>query len=482
MSYTLHIHGHSCCEVRGDTFSFICDPWLLGSAYWRSWWNFPKSESLDQLIDLWNIKKSLYIYITHQHWDHFHGPTLRRISKYCKNATFIIPQTPEPRIKDDLFNILPNAKIIELIHAKTYRFNEIYLKSFQTGPITSDSVIAIYDENFCVLNMNDAKLMPLSLGHLNKIIPNPDITLRSHSSANSRCCKRDVFGNKRTDIIDKTRFEYTKEFLDSCYLSNAKIAIPFASNMVHLHEETEKYNKVCNFSDYVENDFKKLRMKYKGMDCKMLLPGENINLANFKINTDKTLREKIYTTDRQDLIQEIKVAKQNLINRQKELERNTVSKDKLINKFFKYIIENTPLLFKLYLSDYIHIISFSENSKKIFKLNFKNNQVEEVRKITKQKNIVTIKVKSYVLNDVCKHKNYNSLGISKRLEIRSQKGNLRYEIFNMLCNSIESGGPIPIKNLISKSYLFRWLRRFREIIDLCIFLISKLSKKSFFRL
>lgn len=482
MSNKLYVHGHSCCEIRGNQFSFICDPWLIGSAYWRSWWNFPKSESLDELLDIWNSKKNTYIYITHQHWDHFHGPTLRRISKNCKNAIFIIPKTPEPRIKNDLMKVIPKAKIIELIHAKTYRFNEIYLKSFQTGPITSDSAIAIYDKNFCVLNMNDAKLMPLSLRHLTNIIPNPDITLRSHSSANSRCCKRDIFGNIRTDLIDKTRLEYTKEFLDSCYLSKAKIAIPFASNMVHLHEETEKYNELCNFSDYVEKDFLAFREKYKGMDCRMLLPGENIDLSNFKITIDQKLREKIFNTDRHVLIQEIKDSKQDLIGKQKKLERSTVSSHKLVKKFFNQIIHNTPLVLKFYLSEYIHIISVSENENIIYKLDFKNKKVEEVRNISKSKNNVLIKVKSYILNDVCIQKNYNSLGISKRLEIRTQPGNLRYEVFNMLCNSIESGGPIPLKNFLSKEFTLMWLRRFREIIDLLIFFLSKLRKKSFFKL
>ena len=75
----LHIHGHSCCELRGENIALICDPWLLGSCYWRSWWNFPEQSNLDELIQIWIEKKELYVYLTHIHWDHFHGPSLRKL-------------------------------------------------------------------------------------------------------------------------------------------------------------------------------------------------------------------------------------------------------------------------------------------------------------------------------------------------------------------------------------------------------------------
>ena len=64
-SSELHIHGHSCLEIRTEKVTLICDPWLVGSTYWRSWWNFPKSPDLDSLLDLWSEKDNLFIYITH---------------------------------------------------------------------------------------------------------------------------------------------------------------------------------------------------------------------------------------------------------------------------------------------------------------------------------------------------------------------------------------------------------------------------------
>ena len=52
--------------------------------------------------------------------------------------------------------------------------------------------------------MNDAKIMKLSLAHLMSIIEKPNYVLRSHSSANARCCFRDLDGNLPKINTDKS--------------------------------------------------------------------------------------------------------------------------------------------------------------------------------------------------------------------------------------------------------------------------------------
>ena len=139
----LMIHGHSCCEIKGKNYSIICDPWLVGSAYWRSWFNFPCSPNFDSLIKRWSSQKLIYFYITHLHWDHFHGPTLKKIiGSSPKNYKFLIPKTPELRLKSDLESIVGKNQIIELVHGKKYNLiDEISILSFQTGPFFADSIL-----------------------------------------------------------------------------------------------------------------------------------------------------------------------------------------------------------------------------------------------------------------------------------------------------------------------------------------------------
>ena len=71
------IISHACSKIEYSNKKLITDPWIIGSCYWRSWWNFPevKRELLDDNLN------ADYIYITHVHWDHWHGPTLKKFSR-----------------------------------------------------------------------------------------------------------------------------------------------------------------------------------------------------------------------------------------------------------------------------------------------------------------------------------------------------------------------------------------------------------------
>ena len=70
------ILGHACLLVKSKTHSIIVDPWLLGSCYWRSWWNFPGA-----VFDEEELAQVDALIISRVHWDHWHGPTLKRFFK-----------------------------------------------------------------------------------------------------------------------------------------------------------------------------------------------------------------------------------------------------------------------------------------------------------------------------------------------------------------------------------------------------------------
>ena len=81
-NYFIKVHGHSCLEFRSNETCIIFDPWLSSSAYWRSWWNFPGQPPLSLLLRIF-LAVMRYLFLTHLHWDHFHGPTLKKyISKF----------------------------------------------------------------------------------------------------------------------------------------------------------------------------------------------------------------------------------------------------------------------------------------------------------------------------------------------------------------------------------------------------------------
>ncbi len=83
--------------MEHEDIRLLIDPWIIGSCYWRSWWNYP--EVSDDLI---NKIKPTHIYISHLHWDHYHGPTLRKFKDL--NPIFLFPKHFNLRMKEDLLS------------------------------------------------------------------------------------------------------------------------------------------------------------------------------------------------------------------------------------------------------------------------------------------------------------------------------------------------------------------------------------------
>ena len=94
MSLEFKVLSHACLLIKTESTSIIIDPWLLGSCYWRSWWNFPKAK-----FDISELEEVDAVIISHVHWDHWHGPTLK---KFFKDKTIIIPDEPGLRSRHDL--------------------------------------------------------------------------------------------------------------------------------------------------------------------------------------------------------------------------------------------------------------------------------------------------------------------------------------------------------------------------------------------
>ena len=311
--------------------------------------------------------------------DHFHGPTIRKIKDYCKSVKFIIPKTPEIRLKKDLESLIGNKSIYEIRHAEKLKLDDkLSILSFQFGPFFADSILSINSPEFSILNINDAKIMDLSLKHLLSIIPKPKYVLRSHSSANPRCCFRDLDGNKYPlKKVDKRREEYSKEFFEACYSTGAEIAIPFASNMACLHKETFQYNSILNFSDFVIEDFKSVSTKFKNMDCRMILPSEKIILDTNKHIKNQELREKLRSKPRELFLKNYQANKSKILQKQYSLEKNQVLSYKSLFKYLTKIIKSTPLLIKFYLSNKIYLEIVCDDSSKLFNIDFLKGNIKE---------------------------------------------------------------------------------------------------------
>jgi len=244
--------SHACLYIEHLGTRLIIDPWFIGSCYWRSWWNYP--EPANELI---SSLRPTHIYITHLHWDHFHGPSLRALYQF--NPVLLLPASPSSRMINDIKSDFKFSNVKELRHGKEYYIGkEFSLTSYQFNLVNTDSALAIRAASTNLLNANDAKTFGLSLKNILKRYKSFDFVFRSHSSASGYpyCYpEENIFSSQRMPS------DFSNDFIAFSEAANAKYAVPFASSHVYLHKDTLKYNKYYNSPLLVEQAHNSLSTK-----------------------------------------------------------------------------------------------------------------------------------------------------------------------------------------------------------------------------
>ena len=278
MSCQIKVLSHACILVKSETHSIIVDLWLVGSCYWRSWWNFPESKFDESELDNVNA-----VVISHIHWDHWHGPTLK---KFFKDKKVIISNDANDRSYDDLLSI-KFRDIDRVSHGKSIKVGNIKITFYHFGLYLTDVAMVIEVDGVTILNANDAKVASNSLDHIIKKHQPIDFALRSHSSANPRVCF-EIAGDSNFKNDDRDHyFRSFKLFMDKV---NPKFAIPFASNHCHLNDD------VFVFNDYISDPLE-LREWMSSYDTKwktkVMLPGSSwSSISGFDLADETPFLEK----------------------------------------------------------------------------------------------------------------------------------------------------------------------------------------------
>ncbi len=154
----------------------LTDPWLVGSVYWRSWWlqHYPSPEEIDWLAG------SAAVYVTHEHPDHFHMPSIRRLGR---GPTYLFPALAERGYLDYLaergFRAEASHRSVGTLSCEGV--------SILSLPVWNDDSLLIVDTpSALILNFNDAKPPPPILRAVRRLaerIGKPRILLCSYSPA-----------------------------------------------------------------------------------------------------------------------------------------------------------------------------------------------------------------------------------------------------------------------------------------------------------
>jgi len=176
--FTLKTLGHASIALyrNGEAPLLLTDPWLVGSVYWRSWWlqNYPDEATLDWLAGAANI------YITHEHPDHFHTPSIRRLGQ---GPGYLFPAFAE---RGYLAYMTQHGYQAEIAPPGRWVALGDGISILSWPLWNDDSLLLIDTPHALILNFNDAKPVPPVVNAVRRLgdrIGKPRILLASYSPA-----------------------------------------------------------------------------------------------------------------------------------------------------------------------------------------------------------------------------------------------------------------------------------------------------------
>jgi UDP-MurNAc hydroxylase len=150
----MHIQliSHASVVVETKDACIWTDPWLFGTAFNDSWSLLPPARFEASLYDRIN-----YLWISHEHPDHFHIPTLKSLPLDFKKRVILLFQENNSDKMGSAFQRLGFRNIEVLQHRCVVRLSkETSVYCYQQGQM--NSALAVMAENESVLNINDAEL------------------------------------------------------------------------------------------------------------------------------------------------------------------------------------------------------------------------------------------------------------------------------------------------------------------------------------
>jgi UDP-MurNAc hydroxylase len=151
--------GHAGFLVETESAVLVADPWLSPSgAFDASWFQFPRNHHLAALVQekLADARKDRYLYISHEHKDHYDKSFLDSIQ--CRDFTIILPKFDRTALVDALSGY--GCRDIALAQdQEEVKISGGTLKLYlDDSELNRDSAMLLKADGQAFLNLNDCRL------------------------------------------------------------------------------------------------------------------------------------------------------------------------------------------------------------------------------------------------------------------------------------------------------------------------------------
>jgi UDP-MurNAc hydroxylase len=445
MSISFRILGHACMVVESNGRRLLIDPWLIGSCYWRSWWHFPKA--VDVTPDLFDVDA---IYITRRHLDHCHYPSLR---KFSRSVQIVIARFITDRLRAGVES-LGFQNVVELAHGAPLKLEGgLTLYSYQHG--FDDSAVVLESAECTILNLNDSHVTGPALRQILKRHPKIDFLFRSHAPGQGYpfCYEAE----DPSELEFHRREDYIVRFENSVRIIQPKHAIPFASNVCHLHSETFRFNRhnitPTDVSAHCRQVFG------AGSPVVLMAPGDSWNAeTGFHISAADEC------SDPDGALSKLSESAQPLLKWYYKEEGAVAPDFQLFRDYMREFIRALPVGIQMVFQPVI-VFDQPTADHRYWVVDFSRQTVFETGQIPPNANSVIV-VHPAVLMDAVTKSILFFVHISKRMRVWVRKGGMKEEFKFWGLLQLYETGYLPLRNMISpRAVPILWRRRY-EILEL----------------
>ena len=462
MEFTVLSHAGLLVEHRG--VRIVSDPWLIGSCYWRSWWNFPEPPAA-----LVHDLRPDYVYLTHLHWDHFHGVSLQKL--FPPSTKILVPLVPTRRMVKDL-EWLGFHDVTEVPHGGRVQLGEDFtLHSYQFGPAV-DSAMVLEVGGSTLFNSNDCKLFGLPLKQITDRHRRFDFVFRSHSSASPiPYC---IEGYRESFPHLRSQDDYVEEFSRFALSIGARYAIPFASNHCFLHRETVHFNDTAVLPTDVEAHHRALAAR-SGIDsrCVVMAPGSRWSDAS---GFDLVPFDYAQRAER---LAELAARHAETLERQYATEEETRFDAAAFRAYFERFVAAVPGLLRSRFSSPVVFRTADKDGVHHGRIDLRARRVDFVD--GPAEGDIVVETPALVLNDCTRNTMFSVWAASKRLRIRlPTPAHLDRLVGFLLLLDLLELDTLPLRRNFAPRSLGVRLRRWREVVEAAsLFFKHKVLRRPF---
>lgn len=257
--------GHACILVESGGTRILMDPWLTDPTYHGTWWHYPPLT-----LGIRDLPKVDYLYISHEHPDHFDPPTLRELDK---DVHVIIANFTRKRFRDRLRG-LGFRHIDEVEFGAEFRCNGSGLRLRLIPPDRpwDDSAILVQDGSTTVLNVNDCHLDDATLERLGSEQAIDLAFLTFTGASQYPGCFEFPLASK-IQRWNESKVAHLEEFVNWAKLLRTKRAVPAAGNFALLAPD-QLFLNTAHYVNTPQEAVDLLRLKAPEIEGLQMNPGD----------------------------------------------------------------------------------------------------------------------------------------------------------------------------------------------------------------